>query len=653
MTECVGDGNSERVAVAAAPPPTPVEAHKTFYDSNLTVLRSLNGADRHVTSLGDVAIGDKLVTGDGITTATVTSVERKVLPTTRFVARTTRPRRNVFEAMCDGIGVATGGRLLCASPMPDRYELSELSLGPLKIKGGLTLKVADGTGTCQVFSKRYSIVAGIQETRWLDRTTVAADAVQSAIRRQGLQGYTVTQERAHRTPQVKVSYGQQEIVVPSGPGRGQTINRAEVIHRRADGSEIPLRSMDDVIRAVADDSANVHKAYSFRNVADVVSELDAAAGWEQRTRDAARDEPRKFYTEFCGENTLRFTSAGTRTTFAFPIHPYVANANAQAPNIDEDVAWALGYFFGDGFKNTSRFVLSMESDHAPSVEDTPAYVKEEMYVVDASDGEHAPILRHLRLAALRLDAHIELEDDPRARQAGKALIVKMVRDDGARTSVMRRAIEICGLSAQCFAEKHFTASDMEIVLAWPANIALAMLAGFIDADGTGPVASLQLLGTTIGQSTTGGHEALQVIMAMLAGRHGFDVRTVLERGELRQAPLHDPDQQERIVLNEAYRAMSREEKVRFVRRNFGIRCSERLVIRLLGPATSLPLALTKKRDVDREMTQGIGVFAFDHFDEGLRECTFLTLDGNARTIATANGFVLGVGDDYSPIAPGA
>ena len=81
-----------------------------------------------------------------------------MLPTTRFVARTTRPRRNVrFETMCDGIGVATGGRLVCASPMPERYELSELSLGPLRMKGGLTQKVTDGTGTCRVFSKRYSL----------------------------------------------------------------------------------------------------------------------------------------------------------------------------------------------------------------------------------------------------------------------------------------------------------------------------------------------------------------------------------------------------------------------------------------------------------------------------------------------------------------
>ena len=74
-----------------------------------------------------------------------------MLPTTRFVARSTRPRRNVrFETMCDGIGVAMGGRLLCASPMPERYELSELSLGPLKVKG-LTQKVTDGTGTCRLF----------------------------------------------------------------------------------------------------------------------------------------------------------------------------------------------------------------------------------------------------------------------------------------------------------------------------------------------------------------------------------------------------------------------------------------------------------------------------------------------------------------------
>ena len=644
---------------------------RPFYDSNIEALRlnPASGAYDKV-RLGDLKVGDQVMTADvrgGVRPARVAKAETFRQPTKWLHADVDgygqlNPTGTTgkFATLADGIAVGTNSHLLNAHPEPVTRNLHDgaKSAGQLDIVGGKRAMVVNGDGCVTARSLKFFVCAGILETRSRDKIAMYERALSRLCRPLGEQ-YKVIVRRGGG-PRLFVQYGNENPVsVPIGANSNVELNGVPVRVQCPDGTYNYIRSAEALDDALANFAREHGAVASWRTLGDLETELASirerasAVSLDDVTSDPAWEEKR--YIKHIAVDRLAYTPDEARVSYAFPLAQMKRDEDEDDKEdamVDLD-AWCSGFWCGDGFANHSSFAVGLPEEGAqgvPNVAEMPAYISERKFDADEQTWEHVKILRNLARFCDAHDAELILQLDERRTQAKQGIQVRLRRrgEYQGAASIMREIFRRYGIES-IYGAKTISADVFVKLLSFSSRQSMSFVSGLIDADGSGPQPLWSFFGTNLVQSLDGGHKNIALVFAFLCAQNAFDVRLGMLIAE-KQPPAYFRTAEARRADNERRARMSTGEKVNDYRERFGIRFMTSVSVVIQGPRMhALPLAVETKRDADRDLLfTAIDLLAFTCVDGGIRETTFIELDG-AYNIVSAHGFALGVGNDFSPI----
>ena len=644
-----------------------MDLSRPFYDSNIEALRVNADGTHDKVRLGELRVGDVVMTADargGVRASRVTNAQTIRQRTKWFVADVAGYEQlnptgtsGTYRTLADGIAVGVHSHVLNAHPMPVTKIFSDGAkiAGELEIVGGARKKIVTAEGLVHSQAYKWFICAGHFENEDYDKMEMYARVLRQAVRPLG-PGYTVKVLRGGRN-QVLVKFrDEQEVSIPIGPDSNHKLNGIDVRVEHGNGWKYLRRrqDVDDVLEIFAREHS---AAATWRSVRDLLAERATVDAQQVVTvADVQADQSwqlKPFRLDVLLDRLI-FERDGKSIPHAFMTVGDITKIGENV-RLDADIdKWALGLWFGDGFAGRSEFSIGLPTDttavQVPTIGRMQRYIADRAFDRDNQTAEFVLLLQRLGKLCDAHDAEIVLMVDERETLGKKSMQVRLRRRGAFEgdPSVIRSILKRLRL-ASVYANKEINAEAFATFMKWDKVASLSFAAGVIDADGSGPKVSRSLLGISMAQSLRAGHKNIVIAFAFMTAQYGFDARLGLRIIE-DQPPEYFATAEARREDNERRAQMTDAQRHQEYRSRHGIRLMTTMSTVIQGAQMSqLPLAVETKRDVDRDVAfRGISLLAFTCVDGGMRQTTFIDLDG-AYNIVTAHGFALGVGNDFSPI----
>jgi hypothetical protein len=623
--------------------------------------------------LGDLEVGDLVCTGDaslpGFANARVTAVQRR--NKSCFVVRPRGIPMN-YERVFDlgGMVVAKGARVLSSAPLVEQRELKKLTCDGVQLEGGKGVHYVDDQGKKQRKNLAHSFLAGVQ-----GEGGVGGDAVWTVAAR-------IVKARLGEMWDVEVDKNGRErmhikICSPSGERERMIVRRdtskttfgTDAFVEDDDGERRFLFTQEDLDAAVNEFIESQHVASVWmcvRNAANLVRDAiengatmlveavernqdgrPSVVNVEEDIDDAGAKNMRVYMGDSaCG---IIMHIPGFEVPWAMPIFERrplwrepLEEGCALEEAFEDAFAWAAGLHLADGTRNTPDFSIGLTASAPPDFRD---FLDEKRFLRDdAEDAEYVHVLRGLQnfidaAGAVGYQLDMRLRDDRRKARKSPGLCVLV-----AITGGLLRIYEEQGLDS-LMREKRIDAEQLDLMLGWRRSRREGLLAGLIDGDGCADrTFRRETQNVIIFTQCHPEHDCIVGCFATLCASLGMDCRVGFYAAEV-ILPNGTAEEQA------ARRAMPPAKRIRNARCEASTYHLLRHVARVQGPRIEdLPIRMPHKRVQNRDLARtcrGVGTFAYDFEDGGDRDTTYVELE-DSKTMLTASGVILGVGQTFEP-----
>lgn len=653
---------------------------RPFYaDDTLVVAWDVDGpvAKR----LGDLEVGDLVCTGDaslpGFARARVVAVQRQHKKC--FIIR---PRgipmryENVFEL--GGMVVAKGARVLSSAPLFELRKLKDITCDGVELEGKTGAHYVDDQGKKQCKNLAHSFIAGVKGEGGVGGDAVSTVAARMVKERLG-EGWEVearTGGVAYPHINIRRRYGNEECMIVR-PDTSKTTYDTDAFVVDDDGQQRFLYTRTELDAAVKEFIESEHVASVWmcvRHAANLVR--DAIENGAQMLANAVErnqvgrasvvtvDDPEDI--DDAGAKTMREYKGDSacgiimhvpefEVPWAMPIferrplwrEPLEEGERTMEREAFEDTfAWAAGLHLADGTRHSSDYSIGLTAD-APEPDDFREFLDQKLFLrPDAGDDEYVHILRGLQhfvdtAGPMGYELEMRLTYDEREKKASCPTLCVHVTIEGQ----FDRVYADQGL-ATLMLEKRIDAAQLDLILAWRRSRREVLIAGLIDGDGCrDQMFRRETRNAIIFTQRHPEHDCIVGCFATICASLGMDCRVGFYAAEV--IPPNGT-----AVEQAALRAMDRSKRIRHARHAGSTTHLLQLVARVQGPRIQdLPIRVPHKRVQNRDLARtcrGVGAFAYEFEDGGDPIATTYVELENSKTMLTASGVVLGVGQTFEP-----